>query len=124
MRFGIGDSGWHRELHLRTRPSFGPECQASADRLCTFPDSRQPPMAWKSAFVQHVSIHALSVISDAEAEQSVAITDLGLDSAGARVPKSIPHQLTPNLVELVLENHGQSLRPSLHSHSEDRRVIV
>jgi hypothetical protein len=57
-------------------------------------------------------------------EQTVAITDLGLDSARARMLKSVPQQLTPNLVELVLERSGQSLLPSLHSHSEDRTVIV
>jgi hypothetical protein len=81
-------------------------------------------MICNSTFLQHFLIHALAVISDASTEQPVAIMDLGLDSACARVPKGVPQQLTTSLVELVLENSGQLLLPSLHSHSEDGTVIV
>jgi hypothetical protein len=100
----VRHSRWDAYLNLRTRSHLTPEVKPSANQFRAFADARQSPMPATCTFLEHLWVNTNSIISNSQAKGPMVISNLYLDLFGARMPKSVPEDLSSNPIDLVLKS--------------------
>ena len=80
-------------------------------------------MTLARAFLQHCALNALSVVANAQPEETGIVCDLDFDTAGLRVPERVSKDLSRDPVDVAVNHWRQPLRPALYSDLE-RRIVV
>jgi len=81
-------------------------------------------MTGPRAFLQNLSVNALSIVTDPQTEQIWVVLDCSFDPLCASVLESVSQYLASNPVDLVLKQWGQGSRLPLDDHLESVQMSV
>src|SRR5262245_18075539 len=86
----VGDRRRNCELDFRSRARLAPHIASRPYLLCSLSNTEQPPVAGSAALLQHLRIHASSIVPHPQPKLVFGVENLGLDSLRLGVPECIP----------------------------------
>src|SRR5262245_31931347 len=102
----VGYRSINGQLNFCSGTRFAPNIQFRAHLLCSFSNTWQTPVSTASAFLQHVWVHAFSIVPDTQPKLVVVVQNLSLDLLRLCVPKGITQHLTRDAVNFSADDRS------------------
>src|SRR5215510_16276799 len=84
----VGHRSSDGQLNFCSGSRLAPNIQSRAHLPCSLSNTRQTPVSGASAFLQHLRLHALSIVPHTQPKLVFAVHHISLDTIRLGVPES------------------------------------